>query len=122
VLKDDPTLMFNNLEWQFKEYFLKCYAKSNRIADTQNVFVFQENIMTSEDVGLILGFHHTTMFENAGEWSFGDYFKKEALPWAWEFNRSLKLDKDRLYVSAFEGTKQRMFLLIKKLLIFGNNS
>ena len=74
-----------------------------------------------EDVGFDT--YHHTMFEMLGNWSFGDYFKKEALAWAWEFlNRSLKLDKDRLYVSVFEGNPAETFRLTKKHLIFGNNT
>jgi alanyl-tRNA synthetase len=106
VLKDDPTLMFNNSGMaQFKEYFLgNTTPKSNRIADTQKCLRVSGKHNDLEDVGFDT--YHHTMFEMLGNWSFGDYFKKEALPWAWEFlTEVLKLDKDRLYVSVFEGNK-----------------
>jgi alanyl-tRNA synthetase len=106
VLKDDPTLMFNNSGMaQFKEYFLgNAKPKSNRIADTQKCLRVSGKHNDLEDVGFDT--YHHTMFEMLGNWSFGDYFKKEALPWAWEFlTEVLKLDKERLYVSVFEGNE-----------------
>ncbi len=106
VLKDDPTLMFNNSGMaQFKEYFLgNATPKSNRIADTQKCLRVSGKHNDLEDVGFDT--YHHTMFEMLGNWSFGDYFKKEAIPWAWEFlTEVLKLDKDRLYVSVFEGNE-----------------
>ena len=107
VLKDDPTLMFNNSGMaQFKEYFLgNATPKSNRITDTQKCLRVSGKHNDLEDVGFDT--YHHTMFEMLGNWSFGDYFKKEALPWAWEFlTEVLKLDKDRLYVSVFEGNEE----------------
>jgi alanyl-tRNA synthetase len=104
VLKDDPTLMFNNSGMaQFKEYFLgNAMPKSKRIADTQKCLRVSGKHNDLEDVGFDT--YHHTMFEMLGNWSFGDYFKKDALAWAWEFlTEVLKLDKDRLYVSVFEG-------------------
>ena len=104
VLKDDPTLMFNNSGMaQFKEYFLgNGTPKSPRIADTQKCLRVSGKHNDLEDVGFDT--YHHTMFEMLGNWSFGDYFKKDALAWAWEFlTEVLKLDKDRLYVSVFEG-------------------
>ncbi len=104
VLKDDPTLMFNNSGMaQFKEYFLgNATPKSNRIADTQKCLRVSGKHNDLEDVGFDT--YHHTMFEMLGNWSFGDYFKKEAIAWAWEFlTEELKIDKDRLYVSVFEG-------------------
>ncbi|EIA09202.1 alanine--tRNA ligase [Flavobacterium frigoris] len=106
VLKDDPTLMFNNSGMaQFKEYFLgNATPKSTRIADTQKCLRVSGKHNDLEDVGFDT--YHHTMFEMLGNWSFGDYFKEEALPWAWEFlTEVLKLDKDRLYVSVFEGNE-----------------
>jgi alanyl-tRNA synthetase len=106
VLKDDPTLMFNNSGMaQFKEYFLgNATPKSTRIADTQKCLRVSGKHNDLEDVGFDT--YHHTMFEMLGNWSFGDYFKEEALPWAWEFlTETLKLDKDRLYVSVFEGNE-----------------
>ena len=107
VLKDDPTLMFNNSGMaQFKEFFLgNGTPKSNRITDTQKCLRVSGKHNDLEDVGFDT--YHHTMFEMLGNWSFGDYFKKEALPWAWQFlTEVLKLDKDRLYVSVFEGSKE----------------
>jgi alanyl-tRNA synthetase len=107
VLKDDPTLMFNNSGMaQFKEYFLgNATPKSNRIADTQKCLRVSGKHNDLEDVGFDT--YHHTMFEMLGNWSFGDYFKKEAIAWAWEFlTEVLKLDKDRLYVSVFEGNSE----------------
>ena len=107
VLKDDPTLMFNNSGMaQFKEFFLgNGTPKSNRITDTQKCLRVSGKHNDLEDVGFDT--YHHTMFEMLGNWSFGDYFKKEALPWAWEFlTEVLKLDKDRLYVSVFEGSEE----------------
>ena len=107
VLKNDPTLMFNNSGMaQFKEFFLgNRTPKSNRITDTQKCLRVSGKHNDLEDVGFDT--YHHTMFEMLGNWSFGDYFKKEALPWAWEFLTDvLKLDKDRLYVSVFEGSKE----------------
>src|SRR5436190_17342556 len=106
VLKDDPTLMFKNSGMaQFKEYFLgNATPKSTRIADTQKCLRVSGKHNDLEDVGFDT--YHHTMFEMLGNWSFGDYFKKEALAWAWEYlTEVLKLDKDRLYVSVFEGSR-----------------
>lgn len=106
VLKDDPTLMFNNSGMaQFKEYFLgNATPKSNRIADTQKCLRVSGKHNDLEDVGFDT--YHHTMFEMLGNWSFGDYFKKEAIAWAWEFlTEVLKIDKNRLYVSVFEGNE-----------------
>ncbi|CAM3685407.1 alanine--tRNA ligase [Flavobacterium gelidilacus] len=106
VLKDDPTLMFNNSGMaQFKEYFLgNATPKSNRIADTQKCLRVSGKHNDLEDVGFDT--YHHTMFEMLGNWSFGDYFKKDAINWSWEFlTEVLKLDKDRIYISVFEGNE-----------------
>jgi alanyl-tRNA synthetase len=104
VLKDDPTLMFNNSGMaQFKEYFLgNGTPKSKRIADTQKCLRVSGKHNDLEEVGIDT--YHHTMFEMLGNWSFGDYFKKEAINWAWELLIEVyKIPKDILYVSVFEG-------------------
>jgi alanyl-tRNA synthetase len=104
VLKDDPTLMFNNSGMaQFKEYFLgNGTPKSKRIADTQKCLRVSGKHNDLEEVGIDT--YHHTMFEMLGNWSFGDYFKKEAINWAWELLTEVyKIPKDILYVSVFEG-------------------
>ena len=107
VLKDDPTLMFNNSGMaQFKEFFLgNGIPKSNRIADTQKCLRVSGKHNDLEDVGFDT--YHHTMFEMLGNWSFGDYFKKEAISWAWELLTEVyKIPKENLYVSVFEGSKE----------------
>ncbi len=107
VLKDDPTLMFTNAGMnQFKEYFLgQREVKHSRVADTQKCLRVSGKHNDLEEVGMDT--YHHTMFEMLGNWSFGDYFKKEAIAWAWEFLVDvLKVDKDSLYVSVFEGSEE----------------
>ncbi|NDI98440.1 alanine--tRNA ligase [Flavobacterium sp. LaA7.5] len=107
VTKDDPTLMFNNSGMaQFKEYFLgNATPKSNRITDTQKCLRVSGKHNDLEDVGFDT--YHHTMFEMLGNWSFGDYFKKEAINWAWELLTEVyKIPKDILYVTVFEGSKE----------------
>lgn len=107
VLKDDPTLMFNNSGMaQFKEYFLgNAMPKRNRIADTQKCLRVSGKHNDLEDVGFDT--YHHTMFEMLGNWSFGDYFKKEAINWAWELLTEVyKIPKDILYVTVFEGSEE----------------
>ncbi len=107
VTKDDPTLMFNNSGMaQFKEFFLgNGTPKSKRIADTQKCLRVSGKHNDLEDVGFDT--YHHTMFEMLGNWSFGDYFKKEAINWAWELLTEVyKIPKDILYVSVFEGSPE----------------
>ncbi|HHB78993.1 MAG TPA: alanine--tRNA ligase [Saprospiraceae bacterium] len=105
--KDDPTLMFINAGMnQFKDYFLGNGKPDNpRIADTQKCLRVSGKHNDLEDVGLD-SYHHT-LFEMLGNWSFGDYFKKEAIAWAWELLTEVyKIPKDRLYITIFEGSKE----------------
>ncbi len=104
VIKNDPTLMFTNAGMnQFKEFFLgNGTPKNNRIADTQKCLRVSGKHNDLEEVGMDT--YHHTMFEMLGNWSFGDYFKKEAIAWAWELLTEVyKIDKDILYVTVFEG-------------------
>jgi alanyl-tRNA synthetase len=106
VLKNDPTLLFTNSGMvQFKDYFLgNATPKSRRIADTQKCLRVSGKHNDLEEVGIDT--YHHTMFEMLGNWSFGDYFKKDAIAWAWELlTEEYKLPKDRLYVSVFAGDK-----------------
>ena len=104
VLKDDPTLMFVNAGMvPFKEFFLgQKKIMNKRVTDSQKCLRVSGKHNDLEEVGKDT--YHHTMFEMLGNWSFGDYFKKEAIAWAWEFlTEVLKIDKNNLYVSVFEG-------------------
>tara|TARA_B100000809_G_scaffold205663_1_gene207487 strand:+ start:6943 stop:9495 length:2553 start_codon:yes stop_codon:yes gene_type:complete len=107
VIKDDPTLMFINAGMvPFKEYFLgQKKAVNKRVTDSQKCLRVSGKHNDLEEVGKDT--YHHTMFEMLGNWSFGDYFKKDAITWAWEFlTKELKIDKDCLYVSVFEGSDE----------------
>ena len=104
VIKDDPTLMFTNAGMnQFKDVILgNTPIKHPRVADSQKCLRVSGKHNDLEEVGHDT--YHHTMFEMLGNWSFGDYFKKEAIAWAWEYlTEVIKLDKDRLYATVFEG-------------------
>lgn len=108
VVKNDPTLMFNNAGMvPFKEFFLgNGVPKNNRIADTQKCLRVSGKHNDLEEVGYDT--YHHTMFEMLGNWSFGDYFKKEAIAWAWELLTEVYgISKDMLYVTVFEGSSDK---------------
>lgn len=107
VVKNDPTLMFTNAGMnQFKDLFLgEAAIKYPRVADTQRCLRVSGKHNDLEEVGIDT--YHHTMFEMLGNWSFGDYFKKEAIAWSWELLTEVyKIPKDQLYVSIFEGDEK----------------
>ncbi len=107
VVKNDPTLLFTNAGMnQFKDYFLGNRAPEHtRIADTQKCLRVSGKHNDLEEVGVDT--YHHTMFEMLGNWSFGDYFKKEAIAWSWELLTGVyKIDKNRIYVTVFEGDEK----------------
>lgn len=107
VVKDDPTLMFINAGMnQFKDYFLgNRQAEYNRIANAQKCLRVSGKHNDLDEVGLDT--YHHTMFEMLGNWSFGDYFKNEAIQWAWEFlTEVMKIDPSRLFATVFGGDKE----------------
>jgi len=106
VVKDDPTLMFTNAGMnQFKDLFLgNTKIKNSKIVNSQKCLRVSGKHNDLEEVGHDT--YHHTMFEMLGNWSFGDYFKEEAIDWAWEYlTKVCELDKDRLFVTVFEGDK-----------------
>ena len=106
VVKDDPTLMFTNAGMnQFKDIILgNRPAKSKRVADSQKCLRVSGKHNDLEEVGHDT--YHHTMFEMLGNWSFGDYFKEDAINWAWEFlTQVAKLDPERMYATVFEGSE-----------------
>ena len=120
VSKNDPSLMFTNAGMnQFKSIFLGGKSNyGNRVVNSQKCLRVSGKHNDLEEVGI--DHYHHTMFEMLGNWSFGDYFKKEIIKWSWEILTEIfKLPSEDLYVTVFEGNKEIISKLIKKHLIFG---
>ena len=123
VVKGDPTLMFTNAGMnQFKDIFLgNAPRKYPRAADTQKCLRVSGKHNDLEEVGHDT--YHHTMFEMLGNWSYGDYFKKEAIEWAWELLHDVyKLPAERMYATVFEGSEEDGVPFDRRLTTIGNNS
>ena len=115
VIKDDPTLMFTNAGMnQFKDIFLGIKnPESLRVADTQKCLRVSGKHNDLEEVGIDT--YHHTMFEMLGNWSFGNYFKKDAIAWAWEFlTQVLEIPAEKLWVSEYKDDSEKLPRYIAK--------
>ena len=123
VLKNDPTLMFTNAGMnQFKDNFLdSSQVQNKRIANTQKCLRVSGKHNDLEEVGIDT--YHHTMFEMLGNWSFGDYFKKEAIFWAWELlTKEYNISEKDMYVTVLRVQKKKEYLKTMKHIRFGIKS